>query len=387
MATIANKVDKDGAKVLSDNNYTTAEKNAVATIANKVDKDGAKVLSDNNYTTAEKNAVATIGNKVDKETGKGLSTNDYTAAEKSKLSGIEAQANKTLIDDTLSNAGQAADAKAAGDAIADLEAENAFLREYLQSMVIYRTASGNPATFSDGYAANLEELVVTLTPTQSGSGDPSPTNVRAISGVSSVSVTRSGENGANSLTVTVPLVDSNSDPLTVYGGTLNVTTGELAVTAKYKTLAEWDDMYWHSVAKSFVLPVGDITRETPLVYSGVCSSTFKPPNRLHSSNSVIARDVSNHEMATQGGFVLYIRDDDYNGDVSAFKAAFGDAQIVYPLETPVTYQLTPAQVAALAGYNAVAADSGTISLKYQADPALAYDEIVNAILFMGADIS
>ena len=201
-----------------------------------------------------------ISGKVDKETGKGLSTNDYTDAEKSKLSGIEAQANKTLIDNTLSNAGQAADAKAAGDVIADLKAENALLKELIRgsSAEFYRKASGNPATFSDGYAANLMELVVTLAPTQSGSGDPSPTNVRPIAGATSVTVTRSGEGGANEITVTVPLVDSNSEALTVYGGTLNVTTGELAVTAKYKTLAEWGDMYWHSGGKSFILPVGDI---------------------------------------------------------------------------------------------------------------------------------
>lgn len=40
--------------------------------------------------------------KVDKETGKGLSTNDYTTDEKSKLAGIEAQANKTIVDNALS---------------------------------------------------------------------------------------------------------------------------------------------------------------------------------------------------------------------------------------------------------------------------------------------
>ena len=41
--------------------------------------------------------------KVDKETGKGLSTNDYTTAEKNKLAGIEAQANKTVVDSALSS--------------------------------------------------------------------------------------------------------------------------------------------------------------------------------------------------------------------------------------------------------------------------------------------
>lgn len=44
-----------------------------------------------------------LAGKVDKETGKGLSTNDYTTAEKNKLSGIEAQANKTVVDSALSS--------------------------------------------------------------------------------------------------------------------------------------------------------------------------------------------------------------------------------------------------------------------------------------------
>lgn len=44
-----------------------------------------------------------LAGKVDKEAGKGLSTNDYTTAEKNKLAGIEAQANKTVVDDALSS--------------------------------------------------------------------------------------------------------------------------------------------------------------------------------------------------------------------------------------------------------------------------------------------
>lgn len=73
--------------------------------------------NDPNFATT----VATqIGNKVDKIDGKGLSTNDYTSSEKSKLSGIEDGANKTIIDSTLSVSENAADAKATGDAIRNL---------------------------------------------------------------------------------------------------------------------------------------------------------------------------------------------------------------------------------------------------------------------------
>ena len=53
------------------------------------------------YTKAEVDGF--LNNKVSKEAGKGLSTNDYTTAEKDKLAGVEAQANKTVVDAELSN--------------------------------------------------------------------------------------------------------------------------------------------------------------------------------------------------------------------------------------------------------------------------------------------
>lgn len=44
---------------------------------------------------------ALVDGKVDKVVGKGLSTEDYTSAEKTKLAGIEAEANKTVVDSSL----------------------------------------------------------------------------------------------------------------------------------------------------------------------------------------------------------------------------------------------------------------------------------------------
>jgi hypothetical protein len=149
---LASKVDKVTGKVLSTNDYTTAEKIKLAAItgtntgdqdlstyatntslalkanvsdvntglATKVDKVTGKVLSTNDYTTAEKTKLAAItgtntgdqdlssfasntalalkanttdvttnlATKVDKLTGKNLSTNDYSTAEKTKLAAI-----------------------------------------------------------------------------------------------------------------------------------------------------------------------------------------------------------------------------------------------------------------------------------------------------------
>lgn len=52
----------------------------------------------NYYTKTESNSTF-----VAKEEGKGLSSNDYTTAEKNKLAGVETDANKTIVDDALSD--------------------------------------------------------------------------------------------------------------------------------------------------------------------------------------------------------------------------------------------------------------------------------------------
>lgn len=52
---------------------------------------------------AKQEVYVELDTKVDKVTGKGLSTNDYTTDEKNKLAGVEAGANKTVVDSALSD--------------------------------------------------------------------------------------------------------------------------------------------------------------------------------------------------------------------------------------------------------------------------------------------
>ncbi len=57
------------------------------------------------------------------------------------------------------------------------------------------TASGDVASFPDGAdGVPVQDLTVRIEPVQSGSGDPSPTNIRPISGWTSATVTRTGKN-------------------------------------------------------------------------------------------------------------------------------------------------------------------------------------------------
>lgn len=92
---LSGKVDKDGSKGLSSNDYTDAEKtklSGIATGATKVTVDNA--LSSTSTNPVQNKVINTaLGNKVDAVSGKGLSSNDYTNAEKTKLEGIAESAN------------------------------------------------------------------------------------------------------------------------------------------------------------------------------------------------------------------------------------------------------------------------------------------------------
>ena len=103
----------------------------------------------------------------------------------------------TIISDTelpaiIALAQEQEEAAAASAASAETAAQE------LQSLLIHDTASGAVASFSDG-ADNIpmQSLVAEITPVQSGSGDPSPTNIRPISGRTGMTVTRAGKNLAN----------------------------------------------------------------------------------------------------------------------------------------------------------------------------------------------
>lgn len=85
------QIDSILAKANASESYTTAEKTKLSTLFNYDD-------------TLVKSDISDLkSDKVDKVSGKGLSTNDYTTAEKTKLSGIEAEANKTVVDGSLSS--------------------------------------------------------------------------------------------------------------------------------------------------------------------------------------------------------------------------------------------------------------------------------------------
>lgn len=140
---ISGKVDKVTGKGLSENDFTTVEKDKLkslenyddsqiksdisainSTLGNKVDKVTGKGLSTNDFTDEYKSKVDTsapqsttytknetdnlLGDKVDKVSGKGLSTNDFTKSYKDKLDGLKNYDDTELKEDVSEAMKQAA---------------------------------------------------------------------------------------------------------------------------------------------------------------------------------------------------------------------------------------------------------------------------------------
>ena len=98
-SALGGKVDVVQGKGLSTEDYTTEEKTKLSGIESQANRTIiSQTTGESTTSVMSQNAVTTsLSNKVDLIQGKGLSTEDYTTAEKTKLSGIASEANKTVV--------------------------------------------------------------------------------------------------------------------------------------------------------------------------------------------------------------------------------------------------------------------------------------------------
>ena len=152
---------------------------------------------------------------------------------------------------------------------------------------------------------------------------------------------------------------------TVYGGTLDVTTGVLTVTHGTITglnALSWDKRTGEYDYDYFAANFNDKKAGSTSMFCSQYKTATGGRNTLTSNCMIAPYNISNSK-------VLCIRNDAYS-DATTFAASLANVQLVYELATPVTYQLTPAEVKTLLGDNAIWADTGDSSVDYRADPTL-----------------
>ena len=90
------------------------------------------------------------------------------------------------------------------------------------SVIGYQEAHGPVATFETDVAGKIKNLVVDINPVQSGTGDPSPDNIRPITGWAGAKVTKCGKNVYNISRINMMsyrgvMIERVEDKLHVYG--------------------------------------------------------------------------------------------------------------------------------------------------------------------------
>ena len=234
---------------------------------------------------------------------------------------------------------------------------------------IYAAASvsGSTASFTaEAEGLPLKSVLVNIEPVQSGSGDPSPSNVRPISGWTGVNLYREAaydSGAAPFLSVSFPEAAG-----TVYGGTLNLTTGLMTVTHARVDLGT---LTW-TVLNDPAVPQGAKlfnTRLTGRKYgtqaegvTGVCDSYQFFGN---GAKNTILSSLGNGQFAFRYTTDTVIIRNDACADETALTSALNGVYLVYPLLEPVLYKLTPRDaITTLFGTNCIWADTGDIGVSY-----------------------
>jgi hypothetical protein len=287
-------------------------------------------------------------------------------AEAAKTAAQTAEASAQGFAQTASaKASQAAESAAQAQASADRA--NVDILRFLPT----DSASGAVASFTDG-ADNvpLKSLVVGINPVQSGEGDPSPTNVRPISGWTGMTVNANGTE--------IP-ISWESEAGTLYGGSLDVLNGILTVDRK-RVVYDGTNATWRMYTASGVIrmqtQVDDMVNVGGITYNGeyvvICNiGKTQTPDAIGT--------VRNYQRR------LWYYPPAGIDTVESFNSwlAENNLEVVYMLAGPITYQLTPTEIKSVLGINNIYADCGNVAVVYRADTTMYINrkiaEAINAL--------
>ena len=215
--------------------------------------------------------------------------------------------------------------------------------------------SGNPVILPK--YEQLEKLNVKFSPKQAGSGDPSPDNVRPISGWDSVKITVSKGEESQDYTVTLPE--------TIYDGTVDAVTG---VGRKEWEFVEFDgteDWYQNGEHGYFLRAVTDIG----------------PPGNRESISNIAVNSGSAITPIPDGkfntwsfsdkrgwcGFSISFADslDSWKSYLAAQASAGTPVQLAYKLATPEPFKVSQISIPSLGSENTFFTNGDNMDIIYK----------------------
>jgi len=173
----------------------------------------------------------------------------------------------------------------------------------------------------------------------------------------------------------IPFKDSQGNPITVYGGNINITDGE----------GEGE--------MSAPIDLGNLNWEYSSQYDcfstyGVSALTKQAPKLVCSNYKYVG--IFTALVDKSCGYIygnnICIRDSTYGTDAAAFQAAMQGVQLCYELAASTPIYCEPTEIKSLKGVNNVWADTGDAEAEYRADTTLAFEKLKNAIVSLGGNI-
>ena len=157
----------------------------------------------------------------------------------------------------------------------------------------------------------------------------------------------------------------SSEAGTVYGGTLNVTSGVLTVD---RAMVDLGTLNWNyqpqdgtRIQRFNTTGIAlDVAKhaDTGGAMLNLISSIFTP-----NANVLTTRTTDNTMAVLASNGTLYVISSAYTS-ADAFKTAMSGVPLVYELATPITYTLTPQEITMLCKENNIFADTGQTAISY-----------------------
>uniref|UniRef100_UPI003AF1CAB3 hypothetical protein n=1 Tax=Hominenteromicrobium sp. TaxID=3073581 RepID=UPI003AF1CAB3 len=207
------------------------------------------------------------------------------------------------------------------------------------------------------------DATVSWGPTQEGSGEPSPDNVRPIKGRDGVTVERKEDGLTRHLTFSS----------TIYGGEVDAVSGEVAETWGLVTLdgaEKWtvsgklldNKTDWYYVSSK----IPNAVNAAPQKNNEICS--HYPHADVANTNTVQGCAIVWGCIRVRWGDTIPDDTDAWKAYLAAQYAAGTPVQIAYKLAKPVSFTATGAQpIPALSGTNTLLTDADSVSVSGRAD--------------------
>ena len=209
------------------------------------------------------------------------------------------------------------------------------------------------AHFTESVRNKLLSLLVSMELIQTGTGTPSPDNVRPLIGRTGLTIYVSPTPDAADATTYA--VDWTTQAGTVYQGTVDVVTGELKFDkagvdlgslswTKYGSTVNYD-RYISSGLDSLAKNSSSVVCS---IYKARVGNETITPNMIWiaSGNSKLSATTNVGAYANAAGF----------------KSGMSGQILVYELSTPITYQITGTDIVTLVGDNYIWSDSGDVTI-------------------------